>query len=432
MKIIYIFLIVGIIADGTGDISYNYSSYNSTKINYPNAVQYLYNNYDNLIIQNNEDSSVLLFYQRNNLNDPREFNLNNTFLYKNGKSNKLSDTFSYCINSAVLDSSYRVKLYNSFINTTGEGSIALCSTDGGSLSASNTIITTVSSNSYGLHAVNGGRTSASGSTIQTFGDNSPALSAKKSSEVSCTNCKLYTYGKGSPLVDTKGNCWLSNTTGYAEKSQGIIIDGKVEVQIYSGSSLKFSGAGSSTDLSDACGILIKNTSDGNGYDQGTSTDYTNIRITSASLEMTSETAPLILVDGAHTYIYINMQSTIKSKIFLKIKNTSSKTDIMIVSSEVEGDIIADENADINLNIQGSSKFKGAINPDGKAGFVNVFIAEGATVTLTGDSNVDEYYNSDQTKKNVITNGFKLDPEEDSSLGLLSSKVMLLLIACLVF
>ena len=142
MKIIYLFLIVGIIADTT--TSYNYSSYNSSRINYPNAVQFAYNNYENLLVQNEEDSSVLLYYHGNGLYNPNEFNMNNSYLYKHGKSNKLADIFSYCINSAVLDSGYRVKLFNSFINTTDEGSIALCSTDGGSLSATNTIIVTES------------------------------------------------------------------------------------------------------------------------------------------------------------------------------------------------------------------------------------------------------------------------------------------------
>ena len=209
----------------------------------------------------------------------------------------------------------------------------------------------------------------------------------------------------------------------------MIIDGKINVQISGGSSLKCSGVGTNSD--DSCGILIKNSSEGNGYEQGTSQNYTYLRIDHSILEISSETAPLILVDGAYASFQISGGSTIKSKIFLKIKNTSSKIDIFMMSSVIEGDIIADENANLNILIQSGATYKGAINPDGKAGFVNVFIAEGATVELTGDSNVDEFVNSDQSKKNVITNGFKLDPEEDSSLGLFSSKLMLLLLACLV-
>ena len=114
------------------------------------------------------------------------------------------------------------------------------------------------------------------------------------------------------------------------------------------------------DIPDASGILLKNTSFNANEDE---TGFTNFYVKKSTLEINSETAPMILVDNA--YVSFSLEdSKINSKIFLKLKNASSRTDINLKNCEIEGDIIADEKANLYF-ILTNSKFVGAINPDGK-------------------------------------------------------------------
>ena len=420
IKIIFILLIAGTLAEEGEEPAYNYTLYNTKRVNEKIS--------GTLIIQQEEDASALSYYVRNRGYETNIYTINGSIIYKSGKSNNLEKTLSLCFNSAILASEYSVNFENSILNTTDSGSIALCAVDGGKITARNSTIITHSANSNALRAKSGS-VSAYHSKIQTLGENSPILSDEIGSHVYCDDCELYTAKTGSPLVNTKGSCTLTRTNGYAENSQAMIIDGKINVQIQGGSKLKCSGKGTSADSSDACGIWIKNSTAGNGHQVGTSQNYTSLYIFNASLEITDETAPMILVDGAYSSFSFSYAS-IKSKIFLKIKGTSSPINLFMNGCDIKGDIIGDENTHLSISLQ-KSNFTGAINPDGKAGYINFFMSESSTLTLTGNSNFDEYYNADQTKSNVITNSFSMNGvEEDSSLSILCSKLMLLLLVCL--
>lgn len=192
------------------------------------------------------------------------------------------------------------------------------------------------------------------------------------------------------------------------------------------STLNCSWKANGDDIPDASGIILKNTSFNADEDKTLST---SLAVEQSTLEINSETAPMILVDNA----YINFEiknSKIKSKIFLKLKNASENTNIYFYKCDIEGDIIADEKANLYIRLE-KSKFVGAINPDGKAGYVNFDMDKKSNVTLTGNSKCDEFYSEDETNSNVNKNSFSLAGlEEDSSSNLLISKIMLLLLAYL--
>ena len=134
---------------------------------------------------------------------------------------------------------------------------------------------------------------------------------------------------------------------------------------------------------------------------------------------------MFLVDKA--YISFDLQnSKIKSKIFLKFKNTSFKAHINLRNCDIEGDIITDEKAYLTIDLS-RTNFKGAINPGDKAGEIIINMDKNSNITLTGNSNCDSFYSEDRTNSNVIKKSFSLAGlEEDSSSNLLISKIMLLL------
>ena len=134
---------------------------------------------------------------------------------------------------------------------------------------------------------------------------------------------------------------------------------------------------------------------------------------------------MILVDNAYiSFTFEN--SKVKSKIFLKVKNASEKMVVFFRNCDIEGDIIADEKANLDISLS-NTNFVGAINPDGEAGHITFFLNKNSNVTLTGNSNCDSFYSEDRTNSNVIKKSFSLAGlEEDSSSNLLISKIMLLL------
>ena len=426
MKIIYIFLIFIISAYFSlcsEPPTYNYTGYSSKFTNQsidsktPEIIQIL------------DDSSALFYvnYEINHYSSVADFSVKDISILKDGKSSNLENSLSHCINSAVLISGLWITLNRVQVYTNGEGAIAVCTTNEGYMTVHNSTIATTSKNSIAIHGSDNSSVNVRDSFIITNGENSPAMSGQKGAFISCNNCSLHTANKGSPLFQIFDGMTIRNSYGLAENSQAIIADGKMEINIIN-TTLNCSWKENGEDIPDASGILLKNTSFNADEDE---TSFTNFYVKKSTFEINSETAPMILVDNA--YISFSFEdSKINSKIFLKLKNASSRTDINLKNCEIEGDIIADEKANLYF-ILTNSKFVGAINPDGKAGYINFFIDKKSSVTLTGNSNCDDFYSADQTNSNVNKNSFTLGGlvgDEDSGSNVLISKIMLLLLAYL--
>ena len=420
MKINSFFLIFIISAEITiisGKASYNYSGYSYKFMNQS------INSSAGMIQQNDDDSSALLYVS------PREdedYSLTATFrvedvtIMKSGKSNNLENSLSHCINSAVLNSGWNINLNITNVQTIGEGAIAFCATDSGRMTAYDSNILTLSKNSIAMHASENSSVTGRGSFIITTGENSPAISGQKDTRIQTFNCQLYTSKKGSPLFQTFGYLEIRNSYGLARNSHAIIADGFYSIVIYK-TTLNCLWEEVGDDVSV---ILLKKTS----FDQNSDSDTSSLIFENSFFETNIEIAPMILVDGSKTYIFLR-SIKVKSKILIKIKNSSSMITIKLYGSEIEGDIIGDEKANIYLELVGT-KFKGAINPDNKADYVNINMMSNSNITLTGNSNCDEFSNYDQTNSNIIKNSFSLSGlKEYSSSSLLVSKMMLLLLVC---
>ena len=204
MEIIFIILIFGINADETNnqnELTYNYSSYNSFIVNTS------LNSYSKELTD--DDSSVISFFRYSDGDWSRyEYTIQNSLISKTGKSSNLDNSFTYCINSAVLNSGHDVKISDSSITTNADGAIALCTRKDGSITVSQSTISTTDSNSPAFHSYSG-YISGENCTIKTKGQNSPAMSVGKNGQISCPKSQITTNGKGSPLIDSKGTIFLN-------------------------------------------------------------------------------------------------------------------------------------------------------------------------------------------------------------------------------
>lgn len=395
---------------------YDYSQYNTKYFN-----ESLTNGQ---ISQDADDASIFTFIKYvEKFGNQDDFSIKDVLIMKTGKSTKMENTLSYCINSAVLVSGHFLDFRRSQATTNDEGAFALCATNEGDLSVINSTVSTMGKNSVAVYLTDSSSFSGKNSYFSTTGENSPALSSNGFKSISLTNCSLYTSKKGSPLIQTNGGLYLTQTFGWARNSHAMIIDASTFVEIQKNSILNCTWEDIG-DTVDASVVLIKNTSD---HQIGDS-DFIYFHLDNSTIETNSQIAPIIIIDRAKVNINMN-NANIKSKIFLKVKNAEQQIDLFMRNSNVEGEIIADEKSKINIQLM-SSNFTGAINPDGKAGFINYYMDKRSSLTLTGNSNFDEYYNDDQTQANVFKNSFTMGGVEDSSNHLYFSQLMLILLVYL--
>lgn len=153
------------------------------------------------------------------------------------KSGNVSDGDScnfYGVNSIVLavGEGSLVRVSDSALSATSEGSNGLFATDGATIWANNTTIQTESDNSRGLDATYGGTVIANEMTIDTEGDHcAGAANDRGGGYVSVTNSSIETAGSGSPILYSTGCVEADNVTGTATGSQLVGMEGLNTIRI---------------------------------------------------------------------------------------------------------------------------------------------------------------------------------------------------------
>lgn len=102
--------------------------------------------------------------------------------------------------------------------------------------------------------------------------------------------------------------------------------------------------------------------------------------------------------------------------FLRVEGNSSSRgwgtaganggDVVLIADaqNFTGNILVDEISSLKLTMKNATTYKGAVNPDGEAGTVNVTLDENSTWTLTADSYVTSF---DGDTDNIVANGYHL-------------------------
>lgn len=128
----------------------------------------------------------------------------------------------YGVNSIVLSVGERsaVRLTDSTLDATGEGSNGVFATDGGAAYVTGCSITTAAGNSRGLDATYGGVIEASQVDISTKGDHCAAVATDRGGgTISVSDSTLATAGSGSPLLYSTGHITALDVSGTATGSQ---------------------------------------------------------------------------------------------------------------------------------------------------------------------------------------------------------------------
>lgn len=336
-----------------------------------------------------------------------------------GDSTNTENSEFYGVNAGILTTKgSTTTIKNSNITTNAKGANAVFATgENAKVYVSDTTInTTGSSSSRGLDSTYGGYIEADNVTITTQGGSCATLATDRGEgTVIAKNSKLETNGSGSPIIYSTGNISISNTTGNANGSQMVVIEGKNSATV-TNSTLTCSGKGNRGDT-DHCGVMIYQSMSGDAS-EGTGTfTATNSSLTIDSNSSYYKTAPMFFITNTDAVINLtNTKLSYGSNILVSAKGTSEwgksgsnggNLTLNAKNQILEGNIEVDNISTLTMSLSENSNYIGTINSAKTAKSITLKLDSSSKITLTGDSYVTSLEDTDTTYSNINFNGYKL-------------------------
>ncbi|MBR1413239.1 MAG: hypothetical protein IJ574_01030 [Bacilli bacterium] len=360
-----------------------------------------------------EDESAIVVKNGGNLSMS-----NATVNKSSGDTSNTENSEFYGINSGILvTSNSTATIKNTKITTNTKGSNAVFATgENAKIYISDTTIkTTGSSSSRGLDATYGGYIEADNVDITTQGGSCATLATDRGEgTVKVSNSKLETNGSGSPVIYSTGNISITKTSGVANGSQMVVIEGKNSATV-TDSDLTASGKGNRGDV-DHAGIMIYQSMSGDAS-EGTGTfTAANSSLSIDSSSSYYKTAPMFFITNTDAVINLeNTKLSYGSNILISAKGTSEwgnsgsnggNVTLNATKQTLNGNIEIDNISTLTMNLT-SSTYKGTINADNSAKSITLKLDKDSKITLTGDSYITSLEDSDSTYSNIDFNGYKL-------------------------
>lgn len=291
------------------------------------------------------------------------------------------------------------------------------------IDVSNVKISTKQNGSRGLYAAFGGTINAKNVEVSTLGEHCAAFATDMGEgNVSVTNGKAETSGRGSPVLYCTGNISAKNLTGKANTSEIAVIEGKNSLSIEK--STLSGGAGLDGEV--AAGIMIYQSMSG---DANVGTAFLNVK----NSNLTNNAAgPFIYATNTKGVVSLeNTKITNPSGILLLVSGNNSERgwgrkgrngaelELNAQKQNLEGEIQVDKISSLKLNLKDKSFFKGFVDA-AKNGNASINLSKKAKFELTADSYFDKFNDSDESFKNIKSNGhtifYNKQNSENSYLG----------------
>jgi len=336
--------------------------------------------------------------------------INSPAINKTGDESSENADF-YGTNAAVLATGGELTLENASIETSGTHANAVFAYGDGKIVVKNTTIKTTSDNSGGIMVAGGGSMEASGLTVTTSGRSSAPIRSDRGGGTMKVSGGSYTStGIGSPSIYSTAKIVVSDAKLESKSSEGIVIEGKNSVQIEN-VTLEDTNNTLNGNSETYKNIFIYQSMSGDASEGTGSFAATNSNITTNQGDtffITNTTAEITLtgnriINNDETSAFLRAQAG-------KWGNAGSNggnVTLTLKNQVAEGDIILDNISTLNLVLNDSSFYMGAINSNNAAKSVSISIDETSQLVLAGDTFVDTLENADSTNQNIYSSGFKL-------------------------
>ena len=343
---------------------------------------------------------------------------NSTITRESSDSQGGDNSSFYGVGAAVLATDGEAYVSNSTIDTDSKGAAGLFAYGDGTVYASNDIITTKQDTSGGIHAAGGGTLYAWDMTVETNGESSAAIRSDRGGGKMVVNGGTYTSnGVGSPAIYSTADIAVNNAALTANGSEAICIEGLNSIHLYDSD---LTGNMSDNEQNDCTWNVILYQSMSGDSEVGNSTFEMN------GGSMTAKNGGMFYTtntESTNTQSDVNITYADDSEFFLKCTGNSNQrgwgesgangADCLFTATkqEMQGDVVWDSISQLDFYMTDGSTLTGAVTDDesnagnGGDGYCNLYIGEGCTWTVTGDSTLTGLSNSGtivDEKGNAVT------------------------------
>ena len=324
----------------------------------------------------------------------------------------------YGVGAAVLATDGEAYVSNSTIDTDSKGAAGLFAYGDGTVYAANDTITTKQDTSGGIHAAGGGKLYAWDMTVETNGESSAAIRSDRGGGTMVVDGGTYTSnGIGSPAIYSTADISVNNATLTANGSEAICIEGLNAIHLFDSD---LTGNMSDNEQNDCTWNVILYQSMSGDSEVGNSTFEMNggsLTAKNGGMFYTTNTESTITLSN------VGITYADDNDFFLKCTGNSNQrgwgesgkngADCLFTATqqEMQGDVVWDSISQLDFYMTDGSTLTGAVTDDesnageGGDGYCNLYIGEGCTWTVTGDSTLTSLSNSGtivDDKGNTVT------------------------------
>ena len=327
--------------------------------------------------------------------------IKNATITRNSEDSTGGDNSSfYGVGAAVLATDGTASVSNSTITTDAKGGAGLFAYGDGTIYAADSTITTHQDISGGIHAAGGGTLYAWDLNVETNGESAAAIRSDRGGGTMIVDGGTYTSnGVGSPAVYCTANIAINNATLTANGSEAVCIEGLNSLHLFD---CDLSGNMSDDDQNDCTwGVIVYQSMSGDSEVGNSTFQMTGGKLSTGNggLLYTTNTECTLTLDSVDiTYapdseFFLRCTGNNNQRGWGQTGNNGSDCLFTAINQEMQGDVVWDSISDLDFYITDNSTLTGAIVDDetyagnGRDGYCNVYLAEGCTWTVTGDSTV---------------------------------------------
>ncbi len=327
--------------------------------------------------------------------------IKNATITRNSEDSTGGDNSSfYGVGAAVLATDGTASVSNSTITTDAKGGAGLFAYGDSTIYAADSTITTHQDTSGGIHAAGGGTLYAWDLNVETNGESAAAIRSDRGGGTMVVDGGTYTSnGVGSPAVYCTANIAINNATLTAKGSEAVCIEGLNSLHLFD---CDLSGNMSDDDQNDCTwGVIVYQSMSGDSEVGNSTFQMTGGKLSTGNggLLYTTNTECTLTLDSVDiTYapdseFFLRFTGNNNQRGWGQTGNNGSDCLFTAINQEMQGDVVWDSISDLDFYITDNSTLTGAIVDDetyagnGGDGYCNVYLAEGCTWTVTGDSTV---------------------------------------------
>ena len=334
-----------------------------------------------------------------------EITLKNITVDRTSSDSEGGDNSSfYGIGSAVLVTEGTAYINSGSVTSDASGGAGIFAYGDGIVYTADSTITTQQDTSGGIHVAGGGTLYAWDMNVETSGESAAAIRSDRGSGTMVVDGGTYTSnGVGSPAVYSTADITVNNADMTAAGSEAICIEGLNSIRLYDSNLIGNMSDDSQNDI--IWNVILYQSMSGDSEEGNSLFEMYGGTLTAENGGMfyTTNTESTFLLSD------VNITYASNSEFFLQCTGNANQRGwgttganganclFAAINQTMAGDIIWDSASELDMYMTDGSTLTGAfVNDetyagDGGDGYSNLYIGEGCTWTVTGDSTLSGLY-----------------------------------------